>query len=133
MIYEYVLYTGDEEILWEVKRAVNGIIERFKGYTGDNGLIEYAPNYMFMDWVEEGKWNRHHPPKCMGQGYMTAMYANALDYAAMIFDIIEDHGTADKFRVWSKTTKEAVHSQLWDEHKNMYIDGLYDQNAVFYR
>lgn len=131
MIYEYVLYTGDEEILWEVKRAVNGIIERFKGYTGDNGLIEYAPNYMFMDWVEEGKWNRHHPPKCMGQGYMTAMYANALDYAAMIFDIIEDHGTADKFRVWSKTTKEAVHSQLWDEHKNMYIDGLYDQNAVF--
>lgn len=130
MIYEYVLYTGDEEILWEVERAVNGIIERFKGYIGSNGMIEYAPNYMFMDWVEEGKWNRHHPPKCMGQGYMTAMYANALDYAAMIFDIIEDHGTADKFRVWSRTTKKAVHSQLWDVHKNMYIDGLYDKYAV---
>ena len=79
MIYDYVMYTGDIEILDHVEETVQKIIKLFEGYLGENMLIEHAPNYMFMDWVEEGEYNRHHPPKCMGQGYLTVMFAGALD------------------------------------------------------
>lgn len=130
MIYEYILYTGDKQIISMVRTAIDGVIKRFQGYLGTNGLIEYAPNYMFMDWVEEGNYNRHHPPKCMGQGYMTAMFANALDNAAMIYDLTDEYDYAQKLRSLSKDIKKAVHSQLWDKQKRLYIDGLYDKDAI---
>ena len=120
MIYEYILYTGDKQIISMVRTAIDGVIKRFQGYLGTNGLIEYAPNYMFMDWVEEGNYNRHHPPKCMGQGYMTAMFANALDNAAMIYDLTDEYDYAQKLRSLSKDIKKAVHSQLWDKQKRLY-------------
>ncbi len=129
MIYEYSMYTGDILILPKLKETVIGIMERFRGYLGKSGLIEHAPNYMFMDWVAEGKYNRHHPPKCMGQGYMTAMFAGALDSACNIFELYGDVEYIAEYRRLGNEIRCAVRCKLWDEKKELYVDGIYDKNA----
>lgn len=129
MIYEYSMYTGDVQILPRLKQTVTGILERFCGYLGKSGLIEYAPNYMFMDWVAEGKYNRHHPPKCMGQGYLTAMFAGALHYVCRIFELSDDSGKIKEYLELGEEVRRAVRENLWDEDRGLYMDGLYDKNA----
>lgn len=145
MIYDYVMYTGDIEILDHVEETVQKIIKLFEEYLGENMLIEHAPNYMFMDWVEEGEYNRHHPPKCMGQGYLTAMFAGALDTACRLISLInefgertkvylDDHETlnllSEHYRQKAGEVKAAVNRLLWDKEAQLYIDGLFDENAA---
>lgn len=131
MIYDYILYTGDEEILDETLQAVTGTLEKYLSYLGEDMLIEKAPDYMFMDWIAEGEYNRHHPPKCMGQGYLTAMLAGALDNGIRILRLTEGNGTAiRRYRKYRERIVRAVNELLWKEEKGLFVDGLYDAGAV---
>ncbi|WP_343246974.1 alpha-L-rhamnosidase N-terminal domain-containing protein [Diplocloster hominis] len=141
MIREYVMHTGDFEMLYITEDAVAGILDLFASYLGENGLIENAPNYMFMDWVEEDRWTRHHPPKCMGQGYMSALFTGALTDAAAMLELMEQENTARQeipavplkryerirsYRILSERVSEGIRRNLWDEERGLFLDGRYD-------
>lgn len=131
MIYDYILYTGDKGILDETVQAVTGTLEKFIGYLGENMLIEKAPNYMFMDWIAEEGYNRHHPPKCVGQGYLTAMLAGALSNGIRILQFTKGHETdVRRYRRYRDKIVKAVNLLLWNEKKKLFVDGLYDTDAV---
>lgn len=130
MIYDYVMYSGDVEILETLEETVTGIERRFAGYLGENGLMEHAPNYMFMDWVEEGVYNRHHPPKCMGQGYLTAMYVGALDNVCKLLELNGHKSRTEQYRKKIEQVSEAINRLLWNKEKGLYMDGLFDETAV---
>lgn len=130
MILDYAMYSGDLELLSKTEETIDGILRLFTSYLGGNGLIEKAPNYMFMDWVEDGGFNRHHPPKCMGQGYLTAMFAGALERAVSILHLLG--GREEKINGYERLRRqvaESIHRELWDEEKQLYVDGLYDPEA----
>lgn len=131
MVYDYIMYTGDEKILGRTVPVIKGILERFLGYVGEKGLVEHAPNYMFMDWVAEGEYNRHHPPKCMGQGYLSAMLVGALACACRILEMKE--GQEEIIACYTNCRRKivrAVNRYLWKPEKGLYVDGLYDSTAV---
>ena len=131
MISDYVMYTGDTEILSYTEDITDGVLRLFKSYLGENGLIEKAPNYMFMDWVEDSGYNRHHPPKCMGQGYLTAMFAGALEQAVKMLRI--SNGSKEKICRYEKLRQRIIkdiNRVLWDEEKQLYTDGLFDPKAI---
>lgn len=131
MIYDYIMYTGDREILKKTVRVIKGVLKRFIGYLGENGLVEHAPNYMFMDWVEEGGYNRHHPPKCMGQGYLSALLAGMLSCACQIFQM--ETGLESeilRYKRYRNLIIESINRNLWKPDKGLYVDGLYDSKAT---
>jgi alpha-L-rhamnosidase len=130
MIRDYMDYTGDTQILQEVIPQVDGVIQRFTSYLGENGIIEHAPNYMFMDWVPVGNCNLHHPPKCMGQGYLTAFFIGALNNTAELYRRFgRKEEEIDRIRKLSDKIAGDFRKLLWREERGLYCDGLYDPDT----
>lgn len=124
MISDYYLFTGDLECVVQTSDTVEQLLSRFDGYLGETGIIEYAPNYMFMDWVPVGKYNLHHPPKAMGQAYLTAMYYNALLQGEQLLRLCGKETQSSYWKQKAVQLKEAFHRNFWREERGLYCDGL---------
>ena len=125
MLMDYYQYTGDASLLPEAAPVVSLLLGRFEGYLGRSGLLETPPSFMFIDWVQVGCCNLHHPPRLMGQGALTAFYCSALDQAARLFSLLGDCARSEQYRRQSEKTKCAFHRCLWDEKKQLYRDGIH--------
>lgn len=123
MLVDYYWHTGDDTLFSRCFAEVEGLLERFNTYIGDHGLVEWAPNYMFMDWVPVEKYNLHHPPKVIGIGYLTALYYQALQNGQWISDHL---GLSEKKKVYEERAinLKSSFSILWNEEKQLYQDGL---------
>ncbi|PHV71692.1 hypothetical protein CS063_03785 [Sporanaerobium hydrogeniformans] len=123
MVKDYVFFTGDQTILEDVLPVIEALMTRFKGYIGSSGTIEQAPNYMFMDWVPCGTYNLHHPPKTVGQGYLTAFYYKALQDVAHLEALRGRDAEERSYRQEAEQLKKAFHACFWVEEKGLYCDG----------
>jgi hypothetical protein len=126
----YYDFTGDQELLKELTPNVHAVIDTFTSYLGKNGIISEAPNYMFMDWVNvhddknpKIAFACHHPPAVIGQGYMTALFYQALGDAIRISLINGDQAHAEKYEKLRKQLFEAFEKELWNSERGLYRDG----------
>ena len=53
MLMDYYDYTGDRALVEEMAPYVHELLDTYASWRGKNGLISEAPNYMFMDWVDD--------------------------------------------------------------------------------
>ncbi len=123
MIRDYVLYTGDSGILARVRSAVELVLKRFMSYVGDSGIVDDPPNFMFMDWVYVGEYCLHHPPKVLGQGYISAFFYRALQNGAYFCTRLGDAQAAEFYEKTAEQVKAAFNRLLWDEEKGLYCEG----------
>ena len=123
LLTDYYRYTGDISIFNEVIDALHILLKRFHSYVGENELIENAPNYMFIDWVNVDGFNMHHPPKALGQTCLNAFYYKALIEAAFACNIINDD-KSEIYQTRANSIKEAINKHLWDNKRQLYFDGL---------
>ncbi len=130
MLLQYVDYTGDIEPLKELSPVVNALMKQFEGYIGENGLISDAPNYMFMDWVEIKGFTAHHPPAVIGQGYMTALYYQALGDAIRLAMLAHNEGNAAHYNDLREQIKRAFDRELWVPKEGLYRDGKPFQTSI---
>ena len=129
-LLNYYDYTGDRSLIDELAPNVHAVIDQFYSYIGKNGIVSEAPNYMFMDWVNvhddknpKIAFACHHPPAVIGQGYMTALFYQALGDAIRISQINEDHVHAEKYERLRKQVGEAFEKELWNSERGLYRDG----------
>lgn len=145
---EHYMYTGDVSVI--DKEALDLLLARFDTYVAeDNGLLEYAPDYMFVDWVvaddksdgfldggnmmSHGKmagYSLHHPPKALGQSVLCMFYYNALVSCAELYAVIGDGECADACRAKAEKIKASINTYLYDREKRLYIGGLNTPNRV---
>jgi len=130
MLLDYYDYTGDVALLKELAPVAHGLLDRFTGWRGKNGLISEAPNYMFMDWVNIAGIACHHPPAVIGQGYMTAFYYRGLDDARRIAELTGDRASALRYEQLRREVAGAFQRELWDPQKGLYRDGKPFQTSV---
>ncbi len=125
LILDYILHTGDAKIIEEadILPALELLLNRFAGYVGEKGIIEHAPNYMFVDWVEIDGFNLHHPPRVLGQGYMTANYYNALICSEKIYTRLGFDAEA-KACAGKAAQVKAAFACLYDAARGLYFDGF---------
>ena len=45
-------FTGDRDLIRYCRDALDTLLTRFHGYIGKNGILDNAPDYMFIDWLE---------------------------------------------------------------------------------
>lgn len=124
MVRNYWQLTGDADLVREVIDCVQLLLARYHKYVGASGLIEDAPNYMFIDWVKVGPYNLHHPPRFLGQGSMTAFYIGALNSAQELFDVLglmSDHDVAAQR---ARDATDAFRRLLWRKDQGYFCDGL---------
>ncbi|MFA7157990.1 MAG: alpha-L-rhamnosidase C-terminal domain-containing protein [Kiritimatiellia bacterium] len=122
-LIDYHAFSGDAKLVREMAPFVHGLMRRFAGYIGRNGLISAAPDYMFMDFVTIAGFNLHHPPAVIGQGYMSAFYYRAIQDAAAVAAITGNATNAADYRLKAYKLKEAFNRELWSERKQLYRDG----------
>ncbi len=148
--YDYYVYTGDKKLLKETKNALECLFSLFDTYISkENGLIEYAPDYMFVDWIvmkdtpnpygdsrnvmSHGKtegFSLHHPPKALGQSVLCMFYYKALMSAKEIFYLLDDEKAAGECLEKANNIKNAINRHLYDENAGLYIGGLDTDNAL---
>ncbi len=122
-LLDYYDFTGDKAIIPELTPYVHELLDTFETYTGKNGLISEAPDYMFMDWINIGGFNCHHPPTVIGQGYLSAFYASGLQLGMRIAKINGEKKRIDKYSRLLSELKENFNQELWNEKKSLYRDG----------
>ena len=127
MLWDYYMYSGDSKIFFETADALHILLKRFLTYIGKSGIIEDAPNYMFIDWVNVGDYNLHHPPKVLGQGAMTAFLYRALINGNRICVVMGDDVNAKLYKKCADKIKTAFNAHLFNEEKGLYIDGKNDK------
>ncbi len=143
-IYDYYMHTGKIDLLRKTENSLRLLLKRFEGYVAkDNDLIEYAPDYMFVDWViaseekddfldgskmmSHGKmsgFSLHHPPKALGQSVLCMLYCQALNKLSLIFSLLEDEKTATQCLKKAEKIKNAINENLFDKEKGLYVGGL---------
>ncbi len=130
MLMQYYEFTGDSAPVTELAPHVFALLDRFEGYIGSTGLISEAPNYMFMDWVEIEGFGAHHPPAVIGQGYMTALYYQALGDAIKVAEQVHDSTRVARFQDLRSRIKKAFDTELWSPEKGLYRDGKAFQTKI---
>lgn len=124
MIYDYYAYTGDTSVLADTEAAMEKLLDRFAGYVGKNGVIDSAPNYMFLDWITVGGFDLHHPPRALGQAALNAFYYRALDLASRLCAIRGNNKLRSKYRIAADSVKKAFNACFYDESRGLYFAGL---------
>lgn len=124
MIYDYYMYTGDTSVFPETEAAMEKLLERFSGYVGKKGVIDSAPNYMFLDWINVGGFDLHHPPRALGQAALNAFYYRALDLASRIYAICGNNKLRSKYRIAADAVKASFNACFYDESRGLYFAGL---------
>ena len=130
MLTQYYEYTGDADLVRELAPDVHHLVDRFESYVGPNGLISNAPNYMFMDWVEIGGFNAHHPPAVVGQGYMTALFYRALEDDRRVAELEGDTTRSAHDENLRERIRAAFDRELWSDTEGLYRDGKPHQSQV---
>lgn len=141
-LYDYYMHTADLSLVCECKNALEKMLNRFDTYMGENGLIEKAPNYMFVDWIlmdENGNhtdptnmmshgnfegFSLHHPPKALGQSVLCMFYYRALLKSSDLFTILGDEKSADKCLKKAQNLKNSINAHLFDSERGLYLGGL---------
>lgn len=124
MLWDVYRLTGDISLLAENADALELLLRRFAGYTGENGLIETPPNYMFIDWLVVDGIDLHHPPKALGQTCMCMFYFGALQTGERIYDALGETEKAQSLHVRRTALHTAVVRELWDEERQLFFEGL---------
>ena len=130
LIVDYYNYSGDKQLAIQMAPTMHMLLELFETYMGENEIIENSPNYMFMDWIVIGDINLHHPPRIMGQGYMTAFYYKALKNGELICGVIGDEAKKESYKKLALKVKDAFNKELWVEEKGLYCDGVSSEMKV---
>lgn len=128
-LLDVYMRTGDMTLLEDCRDALVLLLERFDGYVGENGLLEHAPDYMFVDWIYIDGYSMHHPPKALGQSCLCMYYFGALGDAERIFSVLGDTEKAAALAERREQLRLAINSLLFDSTRSLYRAGLNTPNS----
>lgn len=121
MLYDYVRFTGEKEIL---KQVVNGmklleiaqkVIDKLKDFCAENGLLYKDGKYNKRDWADEV--NRY--------GFVTydeVLYARALYSLSKLFESDNNQQESQVYFNEFTNVKKTINEELWDEQKGYYVN-----------
>lgn len=129
MLKDVYIFTGNKKLIESCMDAIHILLNRFNGYIGETGIIENAPDYMFVDWMVADGYSLHHPPKALGQTCLNAFYYGALCTASELCGIAGDICHSELCSKRAETLKKAHNDKLFDSNKGIYFDGLNSETA----
>ena len=127
MLYEYYMHTADIEILDYAFDGVMCVLDKMKEGCDETHIIQNPVSYMFIDWTWNGDYNRHHPPKAMGQAPLNAFYYNALILASELSGYLNKTELKEKISEEAAYVKKSFNDLFYDKEKGLYFDGLDDE------
>lgn len=131
MLRDCYLFTGSAELLVKCEKALDTLFFRFDSYFGTSGVIEYPPDFMFVDWTVVDGYSMHHPPKALGQTVLNAFYYEALTSAAEIYGHLQNEEKKNEYLDRAAAFRECFNREFYDADKKLYFDGKNDAYGGF--
>ncbi len=124
MLWDVYMLTGERELLADCEDALTILLERFSTYLGENGIIEYPPDYMFIDWLFPDEISTHHPPKALGQTCLNLYYYGALRTAAKVYETNGETAMAARMTADADAIQPRIIELLYDGERGLFFEGL---------
>ena len=123
MVEDYYWQTGETEHIREYRSVIDGILEWFDNYIGENGLIENLDYWPFVDWVDG--WDNGVPPAAK-KGPATIhslLYVAGLQTAARLNELTGRKYMAAEYQKRAKDILQQVETLCWDDIIGLYKEG----------
>ena len=124
MLWDVYRFTGERKLLEDCADALDMLLDRFHGYLGENGILEKAPDYMFIDWLVPDEISLHHPPKALGQTCLCLYYYGALKTAVNIWKVLGEHHKAALSEERMDVLHRSILRELYDPQRQLFFEGL---------
>jgi hypothetical protein len=116
-IWEYYFYTGDMKFLREIYPTMLSTMDFVMDRLDENGLYEKRRgDWVFVDWSTF--FDKDSGPMCAEQ----MLLCHAYGCMAKCAELLEDEGSAEKFRALAADIHEKIETLYWDEEKSAFID-----------
>lgn len=113
---DHWLYSGDRETIEAIYPTIQKAIGWFERQTSPAGLLADLPYWHFMDWAAFER---------RGESCATnALYAGALDAAAMLGTALGNGRAADQYRSRAIAVRAALNERHWDAERGIFIDSV---------
>lgn len=121
MLYDYVRYTGDQEIVRQIVKGetvlqkAENAMKKLSEFADDTSLIYKEGPYNQRDWADEVNRN----------GYVTyneVLYARALFCLSKLFAVSGDGCKADTYMRHFEKVKAAINEILWNDELGYYVN-----------
>jgi len=113
----YFEHSGDLDTVRELLPAGLDVLGAFERFRSRDGLIRGMPGWLFIDWAMT--------ERAEVVGAIDALYAAALDDAALMYDAAEEPRRAADLRDRAVRTRRSF-ELLWDEQRGVYVDAADD-------
>jgi len=122
MLKDYLVFSGDRELALSMTGTADRILEGFRSFLDERGLVGKTPYWHFVDWVPG--WDRGVPPGGEKEPLTvySLMYASALLEGAEICEACGRSLLAKEYRARSKETCDAVRRYCFDGEKGLFGD-----------
>jgi hypothetical protein len=124
MLEEYLLYSGDADLVRELANGIVKILDTFASWEDSDGLIQPpAKHWNFVDWSYEMTG-----PSLDGRNtaIMNWFYVTALDTAARLFKRVGDNRDTSIWSAKAARVAAATDKRFWQESRQCYVEWLND-------
>lgn len=137
MVYAHYIRFGDLSLVRKHIRAIDGVIEWFRGHIDENGVVGQSKYWNFFDWAKP--WVYDQKRGCEGGvplgvyegviGIYNPMMAYFLQCAAKLNTLLGRNDVAEEYLSLADSLKENTLKYFWDEEKGLFAD---DVNHIYY-
>lgn len=127
MLDDYYMYTGDKKLVEELLPSMLQVLERFKDFTNEQGLLVAPEEYWnFLDWSYElNGFNLNGK----NSAPLNWLYVMALNRAAKLTKELSDANMAGQYEAEANAFAENVDRFFWNEAKQRYVEWLEPDGA----
>jgi len=128
MLRDYALWRGDRAFVEQLMPAARGIVERFRLFISEDGLLRVPYGWNFMDWVPG--WDGGIPPEGSrgASGMINWQFVLAQHMLAELEDMLGNSQQAETVRLQAKLLAERVSLSFWDDRRGLFADDLFKEH-----
>jgi hypothetical protein len=113
---DYLLHTGDLELIERVLPAMQNVLGWFERHIGPNGLLDRLPHWCFLEWARIER---------SGESFaMNALLAGALQAATMLAEAVGYWRLSQRYRQWAASIRSALRARHYDARRSVFVDSV---------
>ncbi|MCX7795096.1 MAG: family 78 glycoside hydrolase catalytic domain [bacterium] len=124
MLRDYVLYSGDIELIRRYRPTIDSILGWFERYLLKEDLIGRIGYWPYIDWVDG--WNWGIPPAFNSDiaTIYSLIYSYTLKIASNLMLSIGSRSLFREYKIRSMKIDKAIKKYCWDEEIGLFKDGI---------
>jgi hypothetical protein len=124
MLNDFLMWRGDITFVKQKLGIVETILNTFKRYQKENGLLGKLPGWPFIDWAKHPSWKGGHPSTAsQGNSYLVSFfYLYTLQHAINLFKFAGNKENTARFSQEMQNITETLQKHAFDPQRKVFVD-----------